>query len=96
MNLEPWRHEFEVALGAVREGAVLAREIRQRIGEQAFLKADRSPVTVADFAVQATVAHRLRQAFPDDPLVAEEDAASLGLRCRDDSSVGGGRTASCC
>jgi len=32
---------------------------------------------VADFAVQATVAHRLGQVFPDDPLVAEEDAASL-------------------
>jgi 3'(2'), 5'-bisphosphate nucleotidase len=77
MNLEPWRHEFDVALGAVREGALLAREIRKRIGEQAFLKADRSPVTVADFAVQATIAHRLRQVFPDDPLVAEEDAASL-------------------
>ena len=56
---------------------MLAREIRQRIGEQALLKADRSPVTVADFAVQATVAHRLHQVFPDDRLVAEEDAASL-------------------
>ena len=44
-----------------------------------LLKADRSPVTVADFAVQALVAHRLGQAFPDDPLVAEEDSASLQL-----------------
>ena len=77
MNLEPWQREFDVALGAVREGAVLAREIRQRIGEHALLKADRSPVTVADFAVQALVAHRLRHPFPDDQLIAEEDAASL-------------------
>ena len=77
MNVDPWQHEFDVALGAVRESAVLARDIRQRLGEQAFLKADQSPVTVADFAVQALVAHRLGQAFPDDPLVAEEDAASL-------------------
>ena len=79
MNLEPWQREFDVALGAVREGAALARDIRQRIGERALLKADRSPVTVADFSVQALVVHRLGQAFPDDPLVAEEDSASLQL-----------------
>jgi 3'(2'), 5'-bisphosphate nucleotidase len=77
MNLEPWQREVNVALGVVREGASLARDIRQRLGGHALLKADRSPVTVADFSVQALVAHRLGQAFPDDPLVAEEDSASL-------------------
>ena len=77
MNLEPWQREVNVALGVVREGAALARDIRQRLGGHALLKADRSPVTVADFSVQALVAHRLGQAFPDDPLVAEEDSASL-------------------
>jgi 3'(2'), 5'-bisphosphate nucleotidase len=80
MNLEPWRRELDVALGAVREGVMLARDIHQRIGEPALLKADRSPVTVADFAVQALVAHRLGRAFPDDRLVAEEDSASLQVR----------------
>jgi 3'-phosphoadenosine 5'-phosphosulfate (PAPS) 3'-phosphatase len=44
---------------------------------RAFLKADRSPVTAADFAVLVLVAHRLREMFPDDPLVEEEDAATL-------------------
>lgn len=77
MSLEPWQREVNVALGVVREGAALARDIRQRLGRHALLKADRSPVTVADFSVQALVAHRLGQAFPDDPLVAEEDSASL-------------------
>jgi 3'(2'), 5'-bisphosphate nucleotidase len=32
---------------------------------------------VADFAVQALAAYRLGVAFPDDPLVAEEDASPL-------------------
>jgi 3'(2'), 5'-bisphosphate nucleotidase len=77
MNLDPWQREFDVALGTVRQAAMLARDIRQEIGEHALLKADRSPVTVADFSVQALVAHRLGQAFPDDPLVAEEDSALL-------------------
>jgi 3'(2'), 5'-bisphosphate nucleotidase len=77
MNVEPWRREFDVALTAVRDGALLAREIRRRTGEASFLKPDQSPVTIADFAVQALVAQRLSDAFPDDPLVAEEDAAAL-------------------
>jgi len=76
MNAQPWQREFDGAIAAVREAALLARELRDRFGERVF-KADRSPVTVADFAVQAVVAERLRQAFPGDSLVAEEDSAAL-------------------
>jgi 3'(2'), 5'-bisphosphate nucleotidase len=77
MKLEPWQREFDVALGAVRDAAALAREIRKRSSGHPLAKADGSPVTVADFAVQALVADRLASAFPDDALVAEEDASVL-------------------
>jgi 3'(2'), 5'-bisphosphate nucleotidase len=77
MKLEPWQREFDVALGAVRDAAALAREIREQRSGQPLVKADRSPVTVADFAVQALIADRLARAFPDDALVAEEDASVL-------------------
>jgi len=40
-------------------------------------KKDRSPVTVADFGSQALVCRQIRQAFPDDPIIAEEDATLL-------------------
>lgn len=40
-------------------------------------KEDRSPVTVADFGAQALVLNELAKAFPDDKVVAEEDAADL-------------------
>ncbi len=40
-------------------------------------KKDKSPVTVADFASQAIVSSVLAAAFPDDPLVGEEEAAEL-------------------
>lgn len=77
MNADPWQREFDVAFRAVRDGALLARDIRQHVGAGALAKADHSPVTVADFAVQALVARRLAETFPDVPLVAEEDAAAL-------------------
>lgn len=77
MTPESWAREFEAAVRAVREGAVLARLVQQSIGGRSFAKADESPVTVADFAVQGLIALRLREAFPDDPLVAEEDAGWL-------------------
>jgi len=40
-------------------------------------KKDKSPVTVADYGAQALVSAALADAFPDDPLVGEEDASSL-------------------
>lgn len=40
-------------------------------------KGDRSPVTVADIAAQIVVSRRLAEAFPDDPLLAEEDSTAL-------------------
>lgn len=72
-----WQRELDVVVGVVGEAARLARDIRGQFSEPALLKADRSPVTVADLAVQAFVAHQLSQAFPEDPLVAEEDSVAL-------------------
>ena len=69
--------EIRFALRAVREAAMLVREVQQEMVTPALTKADRSPVTVADFASQAVIARLLSEAFPDDVLVAEEDAAEL-------------------
>lgn len=40
-------------------------------------KADKSPVTVADYGAQALVLSTLAEAFPDDPAVGEEDSSDL-------------------
>lgn len=76
---ERYEREARVALGAVRMGAGVCRAVQMEGVKEAGAKADRSPVTVADFAGQAVVARTLRQAFPQDPLVAEEDSAWLSL-----------------
>lgn len=52
MGANPWQREFDVAFRAVRDGAVPARDLRQHVGAGAMVKADHSPVTVADFAVK--------------------------------------------
>jgi 3'(2'), 5'-bisphosphate nucleotidase len=61
----------------VRQASRLARQIQGELVTPALQKSDKSPVTVADFAVQAVVARRLRESFPADPLVGEEDAGEL-------------------
>ena len=64
------------AAEAAREAGLLTARL-QRALPPSLTKADRSPVTVADFAAQAVVAARLAEAFPGEPLVAEETAAVL-------------------
>ncbi len=55
----------------------LCREIQAEMVSPAITKSDRSPVTVADYASQALVAHMLIQASPGERLVAEEDSQTL-------------------
>ncbi len=68
--------EREVAVEAVREAARLCVDVRKSL-VGAMEKEDRSPVTVADFGSQALVCRRLKSVFPNDPIVAEEDASVL-------------------
>jgi len=71
--------EIKFTIQAVRQAALLVQEIQAELVTGSLTKDDRSPVTVADFASQALVGHLLSQAFPNDPLVAEEDSSSLQL-----------------
>ena len=69
--------EREMAVGAVRLAAELCGEVQSQISPEVLEKKDRSPVTVADFGSQALVCHSIHEAFPDDPIIAEEDSAVL-------------------
>lgn len=70
--------ERAAAIAAVTLGSALARRVQHAMtGADALSKADASPVTVADFAVQALVVSRLAAAFPGDAFVAEESSAAL-------------------
>ena len=69
--------EMETAIAAVREAGRLCRAVQAEIDPGALSKKDRSPVTIADFGSQALICRALRDAFPDDPIIGEEDAAVL-------------------
>jgi len=69
--------EIKFALQAVRQAALLVKQVQAEMVTEALPKGDKSPVTVADFTAQAFVAHQLRETFPNDPLVGEEDAGTL-------------------
>jgi 3'(2'), 5'-bisphosphate nucleotidase len=74
----PYQTEREHALEAVVRAARLCRQVQsEMVRPLASQKADRSPVTVADYGSQAIVCRSLAAAFPGDPVVAEETAEAL-------------------
>jgi 3'(2'), 5'-bisphosphate nucleotidase len=74
-----YERERKVAVQAVQEASRLCRAVAAEIAPEVLAKKDKSPVTVADFGSQALIARALAEAFPDDPIIAEEDSAELRL-----------------
>ncbi len=66
--------ERDIAVATVREALRLTTAVQP---DESHEKSDRSPVTVADFGSQAIVCRALAAAFPEDPVIGEEDSASL-------------------
>jgi 3'(2'), 5'-bisphosphate nucleotidase len=72
-----WEAELTVALDAVRAASRICRDVQSKIAADVFEKEDRSPVTVADFASQAAICRLIGNAFPDDPIIGEEESGAL-------------------
>ena len=80
---------IEAALAAVAAACQVARAVADATtGVSAQTKADQSPVTIADFAVQAVIVHALRERGDTTPIVGEEDDS---LRRRPHLARRGGR-----
>lgn len=75
MSLEK---ELKVAVRAVAKASALCEKVQKTLcDDETVAKKDRSPVTIADFGSQALVIADIRNSFPHDPIVGEEDAAIL-------------------
>lgn len=69
---------LSVGLSAVGDACRVARSVQARLETtRKIVKSDKSPVTVADFAVQSIVAQRLVKSLQDTLLVGEESSAIL-------------------
>src|SRR4030043_1288937 len=65
-------------LQAILVASRLCQKVRKELAEGASIqKIDRSPVTIADYGSQAIICKLIKEAFPNDIVVAEEDAAEL-------------------
>ena len=70
--------EVVAALQAITIASALCEKIRKDLaGRESFLKSDRSPVTIADYGSQAIICKLIKEKFPHDIIVAEEDSAEL-------------------
>jgi 3'(2'), 5'-bisphosphate nucleotidase len=70
--------ERRVAVEAVLKACRLCQNVQGSLsGNEALGKQDGSPVTVADFGAQSIICDHLKAAFPDDPIVGEEDTTLL-------------------
>ncbi|MEM8613572.1 MAG: 3'(2'),5'-bisphosphate nucleotidase [Cyanobacteria bacterium P01_H01_bin.105] len=72
-----YEKEKEIAIAAVQAAATVCEKVRAEMVPEAIEKSDKSPVTVADFGAQAIVCKMIKESFPSDPIVGEEDADDL-------------------
>jgi 3'(2'), 5'-bisphosphate nucleotidase len=75
--IHPSCPELRFAVKVLRQAVALCRRVQTGMTSQGLTKSDFSPVTVADFSVQALVGHALAETFPEDVLVGEEDSSAL-------------------
>ncbi|KIJ34980.1 hypothetical protein M422DRAFT_61331 [Sphaerobolus stellatus SS14] len=70
--------EKQVAISAVLRACSLTSSVFNKlVKNETVTKNDKSPVTVADYSAQAVISAILARAFPDDPIVGEEDTKTL-------------------
>jgi 3'(2'), 5'-bisphosphate nucleotidase len=76
--MDEYSLEMVTAIEAVIKASILCQKIREDlVGGESILKKDRSPVTIADYGSQAIICKMIRERFPDDTIVAEEDSKEL-------------------
>ncbi|KAI0120625.1 hypothetical protein BJ170DRAFT_600480 [Xylariales sp. AK1849] len=77
MSTTAYAKELEVAQLAVQRATILTKRVFHEKAKGTVSKDDKSPVTIGDFGAQALIISALRASFPDDEIVAEEEAAGL-------------------
>ncbi|CAM1506442.1 Fc.00g060830.m01.CDS01 [Cosmosporella sp. VM-42] len=69
--------ELQIAQLAVQRATILTKRVFHEKAKGTVDKNDKSPVTIGDFGAQALIIAALAHNFPEDAIVAEEEAAQL-------------------
>ncbi|KAK3303577.1 uncharacterized protein B0T15DRAFT_279783 [Chaetomium strumarium] len=77
MTSNIYARELEVAQLAVQRASILTKRVFHEKAKGTVSKDDKSPVTIGDFGAQALIIAALKANFPQDAIVAEEEAAQL-------------------
>lgn len=77
MACSDYSKELNIALLAVQRATLLTKSVFHSHAKGTLDKADASPVTIGDFGAQALLISALQHNFPQDEIVAEEEAKEL-------------------
>ncbi|WWD17210.1 3'(2'),5'-bisphosphate nucleotidase [Kwoniella shandongensis] len=70
--------ETEIAILSVLRACYLTKSVQDTlVTKDTVIKADKSPVTVADLSAQSLISLHLLSHFPQDPIIGEEDTSEL-------------------
>src|SRR3954471_19225384 len=72
-----YQEELKVAELAIQRATILTKKVFFEKAKGTVSKDDKSPVTIGDFGAQALIISAIRKNFPNDEIVAEEEASSL-------------------
>ena len=75
--MSSYSKELTVALLAVQRASILTKRVFHEKAKGTTSKDDKSPVTIGDYGAQALIIHAIKQNFPQDAIVGEEEANSL-------------------
>ena len=77
-SMDEYSLEVKTAIRAMTMASALCEKVRRELaGGESILKSDKSPVTIADYGSQAVICKFIKEAFPRDIIVAEEDSKEL-------------------
>lgn len=68
--------ELSLAVNLVKKASEITEWFKEK-GSETFIKRDHSPVTLADFSVQVYILSQLKELYPKDQVIAEENESDL-------------------
>jgi len=86
VKMSLYNKELEVAELAVQRAALLTKAVFHEKAKGTLSKDDKSPVTIGDYGAQALIITAIKQNFPEDEIVGEEESSSLrdNIKLRDE------------